>query len=253
MTSKFLYTTHTDLSEPLFRADGWSVAYYDQTNAAIPPSSGDLVYFRDPFNDPLYQPNPMHLDRLIASCKNCRIIDQVTCFQDLVNAEDKFLQSKTYLPFYPKTWLPSEQTFIVGQHLAKPRISQRARDILFTLDDRKLDDYWIIQELLDIAEELRIYLIGGQILPQASIKSSKSSGKVKVIGSRAISLAEQTFVRQAMQDTSLDFAGIDLAVLANGEYRLIEVNRSPQFRRYTERTGLNLASLLSQLGTAQPT
>ena len=35
----------------------------------------------------------------------------------------------------------------------------------------------------------------------------------------------------------LDFIGIDLAVLKNGELKLIEVNRSPQFKRFVEMYG----------------
>lgn len=245
--NRLIYTTHNDLSESFFRADGWRVVYYDQTNDPISLEPESLVYFRDPFNDPEYRPDPQHIDQLIAAHPNSYIIDQIASFQDLVNIEDKFLQSQKYPELYPKTWLPSDQAFVVGQHLAKPRISQRARDILFDPGDRELDDHWIIQELLDIQQELRVYIVGDEILPQASIKSSKSSGQVKVIGSRPLSCAERDFIRQIMPKTTLDFAGIDLAILTNGEYRLIEINRSPQFRRYAENTGLNLASLLSRL------
>lgn len=235
---KLLYTTGNDLSLEYFT--DWDVAYYystfDDTRAA------DLVYFRDPFNDSTYIPDPEHITRLIKHHRGVQIIDRLTSFDDIVAAEDKYLQSQRYQELYPTTWLPSQQAFIPGKHLAKPRISQRAKDILFELGDRKLDDNWIIQELLDIKEELRVYTVYGQIIQPASIKSPKASGKVKVIGTRELTNAEQAFVHQALQRCPLDVAGFDLAILGDGSMKIIEVNRSPQFRRYTERTGVNLAT-----------
>lgn len=238
---KLLYTTRNDLSVPYF-AD-WQVEYYDAISGQIP---ADLVYFRDPFNDPAYQVNPANIDQLMQSYQDCHIIDHLASFQDISDTEDKYLQSQRYQDLYPRTWLPSQQTFTPGQTLAKPRISQRAKDILFDLGNRKIDDSWIIQELLDIQEELRVYVICGQILPIASIKSSKSTGAVKIIGTRPLNDAEADFVRQIMAKCPLDVVGLDIAILPNSQYKLIEVNRSPQFKRYTERTDLNLAELIAK-------
>ena len=61
-SSKLLYTTHNDTSLGFFIQAGWTVRYYDEP---ITPQSAGLVYFRDPFNDPEYQPDPFH----IAACE----------------------------------------------------------------------------------------------------------------------------------------------------------------------------------------
>ena len=120
-----------------------------------------------------------------------------------------------------------------GKHLAKPRISQRAKDILLHLD-REIDDGWIIQELLDIKEELRVYAIFGEVVPQATIKTSKASGKVKVVGGRLLNAKEKDFCKKIAELSKLDFIGVDLAILKNGDLKCIEVNRSPQFSRFIE-------------------
>ncbi len=240
---KLLYTTHNDLSLDSFIQAGWTVRFYDEP---IVPCSADLVYFRDPFNDPEYQPDPFHIDQLISQHQDAQIVDHISSFQDILELEDKYLQATTYQELYPATWLPSQREFVPGSHLAKPRISQRAKNILFDLEDRTLDDSWIIQELLDIQEELRVYVVCGDILDQASIKSSKSSGKVKIIGDRPLTPEEIIFIHQVMEKCPLDFVGFDIAVLPDHQYKVIEANRSPQFLRYSERTGLNLAAIINK-------
>lgn len=242
-SNKLLYTTHNDLSLDFFLRAGWAVRFYDDP---VIPCAADLVYFRDPFNDPEYQPEPFHIDQLIAQHQGSQIIDHITSFQDILNLEDKYLQSKAYGDFYPETWLPSQHEFVSGSNLAKPRISQRAKNILFDIEDRTLDDSWVIQELLDIQEELRVYVVCGDILDQASIKSSKASGKVKIIGDRLLTAEEIVFIHQVLEKCPLDVVGFDLAVLPNNQYKIIEANRSPQFLRYGERTGINLAALITK-------
>lgn len=238
---KLLYTTRNDLSVSYFT--DWQIEYYDTTTGQ---ASTDLVYFRDPFNDPSYVADTSKIDCLIKSYPSSYLIDHITKFDDIINAEDKYRQAQTYAEWSPQTWLPSQHDFIPGETLAKPRISQRAKDILFELGDRALDDSWIIQELLDIKEELRVYAVFGEILPIASIKSSKSTGAVKVIGTRPLSGREKNFVNEIMTKCPLDIVGFDIANLSNGNLKLIEANRSPQFKRYTERTGLNIAQVIDK-------
>lgn len=239
---KLLYTTHTDLSLPQF-AD-WKVMFYDEPS---PAQAGDLVYFRDPFNDPDYRPDAQAIDQLIRQYPASKIVDHITSYQDMRDLEDKFLQAKRYGELYPRSWLPSEHPFIPGKTLAKPRISQRAKDILFALDGRVLNDSWLIQELLDIQEELRVYAVNGQVIDQVSVKSSKIHGPVKVIGTREISPAERRFVEQALEHCPLDVVGFDIAVLPEGKFKIIEANRSPQFKRFYERTGINLADAIDDI------
>lgn len=239
-----LWTTRNDLSEQLFT--NWQIHYYDEFNPSDELPDSSLVYFRDPFNDPSYVPDEAKIDAIINHYQNAYSVDQIRSFKDMQNAEDKYQQAQLYGDLYPTTWLANAHTFVPGEHIAKPRISQRAKNILFQLDDRVLDDSWIVQTVLPIVEELRVYVISGQILKQASIKSSKSTGSVKVIGIRQLTPTEQDFIAQAMQKCPFDLVGFDLAVLQDSSLRLIEANRSPQFKRYYERTHLNPAELLTE-------
>lgn len=53
------------------------------------------------------------------------------------------------------------------------------------------------------------------------------------------------FVAKAMTKfPELDFIGADLAVLDDGSFAIIEINRSPQFKRFYEVTNINLAELV---------
>ncbi len=207
---KVLATTNNDNSEPYFA--GWEIFKYSDE---ITPIECDLVYFRDPFNDPNYVANPDEINAKIGQISAQTSVDGVTSFSDMQKVEDKWLQYQDYADFMPQTWLPSTHEFRPGLDMAKPRISQRAKDILFELGDRQIDDSWIIQEKMDIQEELRIYVVRGQILKTASIKSSKSSGKVKVLGTRELSSEEYNFVNELAKYCPLDFYGLDLAILAD--------------------------------------
>lgn len=244
-----LFTTATDLSAPYFEAAGWQIFTYAALPASLPPAQ--LVYFRDPFNDPDFIPDSTALDHLISHYAAAQSVDHIRSFRDMLSAEDKYLQSRRLGDLYPVTHLPSQRGFTPGRDLAKPRISQRAKNILFDLGDRQLDDSWLIQPRLDIQEELRVYTIGHQILDLASIKSSKSTGAVKVTGTRQLTPAEHDFIAAALKRCNFDLIGFDLACLTDDTLTLIEVNRSPQFRRYTELTGTNLAQILTDHLTAR--
>ena len=209
--TKILWTTKNDLSAHLF--EGWDVAFYENQE---PMNPAELVYFRDPFNDENFQPVPEKIDTIINFYRNSKSIDNIRCFDDMKNIEDKYCQYKIFgEDMMPKTYLPSQIKFEVGKHLAKPRISQRAKNILFEIGNVELDDSWIIQEILPIKEEIRVYVVRGKIFETVSIKSSKQFGKVKVVGVRDISEEELVFVREAVRKIPMiDFVGFDVAILA---------------------------------------
>ena len=163
-------------------------------------------------------------------------IDNITTYEQIESFEDKYRQYMLYSDYMPNTFLPSNGTFCNGKHLAKKRISQRAKDIYFS--EANFDDSYIIQDLMDIQEELRVYAIFGNPVEQATIKTSKSpESKVKVVGKRQLTEKEKDICEKIATLSGLDFIGIDLAVLKNGELKLIEVNRSPQFKRFVEMYG----------------
>jgi glutathione synthase/RimK-type ligase-like ATP-grasp enzyme len=127
----------------------------------------------------------------------------------------------------------------------KKRISARAKHVYFQRSDLpsnyKPNDY-ISQTRLDIVRELRIYMIGGDVVKPAVSKTSKTiNQKVRLsdvednIPEQALDICETVY-----QATNLDFVGLDIAETSNGCY-LLEVNRSCQFKGYKRLTGVNLA------------
>lgn len=239
---KIIWTTKEDLSAHFFT--DWKIYYYEDYPI---PQKSQIVYFRDPFNSPDYQPDQNYINRVIKAYTESISIDCIRDFSDMQSIEDKFNQSRIFGDLMPRTFLPSEKNFQIGQHIAKPRISQRAKNILFDLD-RELTDDWIIQERLDIVEEIRVYAVNSKIVDVVGIKSSKQNGKVKVYGCRKISKEEAEIVKEAMKKIpTLDFVGLDVAKLKDGNLKIIEVNRSPQFSAYYHFSNLNLAEKLTSL------
>ena len=231
---KIIITTRKDTSAEIFRKNGWGVFLYDSINNSIFEQKNNIVYYRDPFNDVSYKPNEQKINTLMNKLNCLRSIDNIGSFKDLVSIEDKWLQAKKYEKYMPKTKLFSQINFIPGKHITKKRISQRAKDILFELNNQELDDNWIVQELLAIEEELRVYAVFGDVVPEATIKTSKQNGKVKVAGGRRLKADEIEVCESIAKISGLDFIGIDLAILKNGEVKMLEVNRSPQFSRFVE-------------------
>ena len=230
---KAIITTAKDLSANIFANHGWDVILYsDQTSE---PKHYDTIYFRDPFNDESVRPfAEEYVNNAFASFSWDKSIDGIQSFAQMRDLEDKYLQYQTYQDLMPRTYLPSECDFEKGKHLAKKRLSQRSKDIKFELESA-LNDDWIIQDLMDIREELRVYAIFGKVIPQATIKSSKHiDTKVKVVGERELNTDEIELCTKIAQLSQLDFIGLDLAILENGNRKLIEVNRSPQFKRFVD-------------------
>ena len=231
---KIIITTRKDTSAEIFRKNGWGVFLYDSINNSIFEQKNNIVYYRDPFNDVYRRPDEQKINSLMNKLNYLRSIDSISSFEDLVSIEDKWPQAKKFEKYMPKTKLFSQINFIPGKHIAKKRISQRAKDILFELNNQKLDDNWIVQELLDIKEELRVYSVFGDVVPDATIKTSKQNGKVKVVGGRKLREDEIEMCKIIAKKSKLDFIGIDLAILDNDKMRVLEVNRSPQFSRFVE-------------------
>jgi hypothetical protein len=231
-----LITTEKDTSAPIFANHGWKILLY--SDEITEPTHYETVYFRDPFNGTMSAEaiRPC-VNRWLKGLSWNKSIDDIESFRKMKNLEDKYRQYKKFKSFMPAAYLPSEHAFVEGKNIAKKRISQRAKDILFRTS-KKLNDDWIIQDKMNIKEELRVYAIFGKVIKQASIKSSKTEDtKVKVIGGRDLTPDEIALCERIAEESKLDFIGIDLAILDSGEYKLIEVNRSPQFGRFVERYG----------------
>ena len=232
---KAIITTVKDLSADIFGEHGWDIYFYDKLPKSDP--TYDTIYLRDPFNDENIAPYAkQYVEDALRAFRFLRSIDSITSYDQMKSFEDKYNQFMLYSEYMPNTFLPSAGEFCEGEHLAKKRISQRAKGIYF--EKANFDDSYIIQDLMDIQEELRVYAIFGNLVEQATIRSSKSpDSKVKVVGKRNLTEKEKEICGKIVTLSKLDFIGIDLAVLKNGELKLIEVNRSPQFKRFVELYG----------------
>ena len=250
MYSRLLITTKNDLSVNYF--SNWDIIYleeYSSTDIDIPIYN--KVYLRDPFNNPsVYTPDEAVIDAILHKSNADYYIDRVDTFARAKRLEDKYLQYKTYGNLMPETYLATKREFIEGEYIIKPRISQRAKNIIFTKEDLlkkypKIKNDLIIQKRMDIKEELRIYIVKGAVNSVACVKTSKASGMVKVVGERTLNRNEVEFALQCYsRNKKLDFIGLDVAVLDDLSLKLIEVNRSPQFTRYVEFARINPVEFL---------
>ena len=146
----------------------------------------------------------------------------------------------------PETWLAREREFTPGEMVVKKRISCRCRDVHFEIpEDVNLDSY-IVQRRVNIIQEMRVFYLNGQVFRTAETRTSKTENSgVKVLGEIQLTDEQMNFVAKAMTKfPELDFIGADLAVLDDGSFAIIEINRSPQFKRFYEVTNINLAELV---------
>jgi len=247
--NSFILTTKSDQSLVFFAPKNSSIAYFEESDdaleAVLASKAFEVVYVRDPFNNGEYNLKNIEtkLDILRKMQPNARYIDGISTLDDVL-IEDKWRQYKLLGEYMSPTVLGSKASFIKGKHIAKKRISARSKDILFSVYE-PLNNEWIVQDLISIDEELRVYAVNGKVILLATVKSSKTNNtKVKVVGVRTLNDAELTFA-QKITDLlpALDFIGLDIAVNSDG-LRLIEVNRSPQFKRYNELNKLNIIEKL---------
>lgn len=207
----------------------------------------DVVYFRDPFNVGVFDLAQIdsvvkHITEMYPSAY---FVDGIRTTEGLL-FEDKWTQYEMLSDFMPFTRLPSVAADMRTGELAKKRISSRARDIVF--DKQQLtgpvEDY-IFQQGLDILTEYRVIAVGGAILPKVAVRSSKTaSSRVRIsmlIDTDPHLLSFATKIMKTLP--GFDLAGLDIALTTNG-YRLIEVNRSPQFKRYQELGDISVVRLL---------
>ena len=244
-----LFTTHADLALPLWESNVDTIYYYnDELPDAFPQF--DKVYFRDPFNDTEDPTLDSRLEeittRFFHDNPNCYSIDHIHTVEDFY-VEDKWRQFYQFgSDFMPETWLAREREFTPGEMVVKKRISCRCRDVHFEIpEDVNLDSY-IVQRRVNIIQEMRVFYLNGQVFRTAETRTSKTENSgVKVLGEIQLTDEQMNFVAKAMTKfPELDFIGADLAVLDDDSFAIIEINRSPQFKRFYEVTNINLAELV---------
>ena len=178
--------------------------------------------------------------------RNAYIIDNLKTIDDIY-FEDKWIQYQHFSEFMPQTQLLNSMSDADNNdYITKERISGRAEGIFFNsseLDSTQLNKY-IIQDKMSIQKEYRVYVVCNKIMPEATVKSSKTlTSNVKIIGSEILSLDILKFIEKVLEQNTFDFIGLDLAITKSGPF-LIEINRTCLFNGYFTQTNINLAKVL---------
>lgn len=113
-----------------------------------------------------------------------------------------------------------------------------------------------IQDVMEIGRDYRVLILGRRAL--GAMERRAAPGKITANYSQGGSVKraelQETEMKTAMvaaKVMGLEFAGVDLIQDRNGELKLLEVNRCPQFRGFEKATGINVASELVQYSLAR--
>lgn len=258
MRKLLLATTVDDHSLPLFltrRVSGkirvFPVFFHEdpeEIRETIGDGGFDYVYIRDPFNGDVYDLSDISgkVALILEGTRGAFVLDGLRSFDDLL-FEDKWRQYGILGEFMPKTEILSDVSELEGgDRIAKKRISSRARGIAFTpreICGSEISGY-VVQEMLPLEKEYRVYVVFGRIMGKATVKSPKRhDAKVKIIGSEAVSEDLVSFIRPILEKIPFDFVGLDIGWDGN-RFWLLEANRSCLFNGYFRETGVNLAEVL---------
>ena len=208
----------------------------------------DIVYVRDPFNTRNYDLYSIQqlLEMLARTQSDAYFVDHTKTWQDVL-FEDKWLQYKRLGQFMPATEILAERTqFEPGRNIIKERLASRSRGLHFNLEDRMLDGNFIVQPLLHLEREYRVFVVRGQVLDVASLRSSKTpEQKLRTLKVVDIPADVRNFAERVSKELpEFDLLGLDIAELPDGQLVLIEANRSCQFKKFAELSGINPAAEL---------
>jgi len=215
----------------------------------------ETLYIRSHFGQPSTLPQVFRaqIEDIVRRAKQknsaIRFIDNTYTVDKILATEDKWQQYEIFNSFMPKTKLLSNDLDISGfeRPIFKNRLSSHGNGVTWNIEETTSPrEDWLIQESLDIIEELRIYVINGNVYPIGAIRESKTSDQsTQAVDSRSLTQDEIDFsLNVGQQAPDLDIIGLDISRTPNGKLYLIEVNKSPGFGKFAELTGVNLASFL---------
>lgn len=252
--SNLVISVSPDSSLELLKAYA-DVIVLDEGSVAKNSRTYDTVYIRSHFSDPSTLPQVFRseIDKLVEYAKvmnpQVRFIDNMDTVDAIVTFEDKWHQYELFGKFMPHTQPYGHGTDITSfkRPIFKNRLSSRGSGVTWEQDRvAKSNGEWIVQESLDIREELRIYVIQGEVYPIGAMKQVMTEGnKAHALSCRTLSQDEIDFSLSVMKMApSLDIVGIDVARTSDGQLALMEVNRSPGFAKFYELSGVNIAETL---------
>jgi hypothetical protein len=263
MSKILLVTTHKDISRRLFFDKNTSLVEPTALTYSTPheelqkifQQDFDFIYFRDPFNDDSLRLKIAQTttSKILSRYPHAYKVDRILSYEDML-FEDKWNQYKIFSRLMPQTNL-LKSIDQIDSSFVKKRVSARSKGVILTREDYPIGDNfedYLVQPKLKIKEEYRVNIVGGRIALPIAIKTSKSNqGATRLIGKLDSTPSEIREIADTVYGATLfDLAGLDIAKTPEG-YKLIEVNRSPQFRGYYRITSVNLAILLFEHLQAQ--
>jgi len=138
----------------------------------------------------------------------------------------------------------------------KKRVSSRSKnnflvtsfsDLEKKLDDRVLTDY-LFQEVVDIEYDVRVLAFKGTILGAVNRFTHLREGNRLAVKGREVfsnipdEVKEE--IKRSMAFLGADFVGFDVLFTKDTKHFFIEANLSPQFDKFEEATGVNVAQVL---------
>jgi len=215
----------------------------------------ETLYIRSHFGQPSTLPQVFRaeIDNIVERAKhanpNIAFIDHTSSVSQILSHEDKWQQYEIFRSFMPNTKLLSNDLDVSGfeRPVFKNRLSSHGNGVTWDIHETTIpSDEWLIQESIDIVEELRVYIINGNVYPVAAIRQSKTLDQnTKAVSSRSLTQDEIEFsLNVGQQAPGLDIIGLDIARGSDDKLYLMEVNRSPGFGMFEKLTKVNLASYL---------
>ncbi len=252
--TNLVVTISTESSLSLFQPHA-DIVLLDKYDTIQESNIYDTVYIRSHFSQPSTTPQRFSeqindiIGRVRTINPGVRIIDGMQSSDEIVAFEDKWHQYSSFASFMPHTEQyeadMSLQQFV--RPIFKNRLSSMSKGVTWNEQEIGYDSgNWIVQESIDIAEELRIYSICGEIYPDAAVRQSKTlEHGTEAMAVRHLNQDETKFAGEIMRHVpKLDFVGLDIVRTKDGKFLLIEMNRSPGFAKFAKLSGVNLARIL---------
>lgn len=214
--------------------------------------SYETLYIRSHFSTPELQPQRFRaeIESVVNQARqrnpNITFIDDMDTVDAIVKFEDKWQQHQIFFDFMPRT-----QLLVDSDGFKKPvfkrRLSSRGSGVTWRREEAiaPVED-WIVQESIDISEEVRIYVIRGEVYSLGAVRDSMTADqKTQAVSARDLSQDEINFAMTVAQKApELEMIGLDVARSSDGALYVMEVNRSPGFGAFAKLTGVNLADIL---------
>lgn len=113
----------------------------------------------------------------------------------------------------------------------------------------KTEENLLIQKFLDIETEYRIFVVGDKAIGAVEKKAAPGK-KIANYAAGASFIAtdlQQDFLAEAVrlcQIQGINIGGVDIAKTKTGEHYILEINRCPEFKAFSEATGVNVAEYI---------